>query len=86
MSGAIGYTRSQKADAGPPMRFDHGLFWYTESFDPADDICCAPDCRMPIDENDVPLMLFATRAGLTWQSRLHVSCAERLGVTHGLTR
>jgi hypothetical protein len=62
------------------MEFDGRLFWYVEYFDPDDDRCCAPDCRKPIDEDDVPLMLFKGTGRRCRQARLHVVCAERLGL------
>lgn len=54
---------------GPPMHYDGRLWWYTEWFDPSDDRCCV--CRKLIPEEDVPLILFKSVAGQTWQSRIH---------------
>jgi hypothetical protein len=67
-------------DDGPPMEFDGRMFWYLEYFNPADDRCCAPECRQLIAEDDVPLILFKNTGPACRQSRLHVACAERLGL------
>ena len=69
-----------RAKAGPPMSFDGFLFWYTEWFDTEDDRCCAPHCRQVIPEDDGPLILFKDVERKTWQTRLHVACASRLGL------
>jgi hypothetical protein len=65
---------------GPPMEFDGCIFWYVEHFDPADDRCCAPACRLLIDDEEVPLILFKGEGRQCRQSRMHVTCAERLGL------
>jgi hypothetical protein len=72
----------------PTLEFDGRIFWYVGWFDPADDICCAPDCRKPIAEEEVPLCLFKSRIGgaATHQSRLHFACADRLGLLRLVAR
>lgn len=70
---------------GPPMEFDGRLFWYVEFFDPADDRCCAWGCRRSIDEDEVPLILFKGTGRHCQQSRLHVACAQRLGLFRQFT-
>jgi hypothetical protein len=67
-------------DDGPPMEFDGRIFWYVEYFEQDGDLCCAPDCRQPIDEDEVPLILFKGTGKDCRQARLHVACAERLGL------
>lgn len=72
---------TRHTDTPPPILFHRGLFWYTDWFDPSADLCCAPDCRALIPEEDVPLILFWERDdGATWQTRIHFECAERLGL------
>jgi hypothetical protein len=66
--------------SSPPMSFDGRLFWYEQWFDPEADLCCAPDCRRPISEDDVPLILFSGTGKACKQARLHPTCAERLGL------
>jgi hypothetical protein len=59
------------------MSYDGRLWWYTDWFDPAADLCCI--CRQPIPEDDVPLILFQTRGETTWQSRMHMDpCGQIL--------
>lgn len=61
----------------PPMAYDGRLWWYTDWFDPAADLCCL--CREPIPEDDVPLILFKDVGGQTWESRMHWEpCAQTL--------
>jgi hypothetical protein len=59
------------------LHYDGRLYWYTEWFDPAADLCCL--CRQPIPEDDVPLILFKTVGRQTWQCRLHMDpCGQTL--------
>jgi hypothetical protein len=68
----------------PPMQYDGRLWWYTEWFDPAADLCCV--CRQPIPEEDVPLILFKDVGRQTWQSRIHFHpCADQLFARGHLT-
>jgi hypothetical protein len=69
---------------GPPMVFDGQIFWYVSWFDLDDDRCCAPLCRKLIDEDDVPLILFKGEGKAVQQSRIHVACAEQLGLFKNL--
>ncbi len=65
------------ATEGPPMEFDGHIYWYLDHYDPADDRCCV--CRLPIPEDDVPLVLFKTRGRETLMARMHMTpCADRL--------
>jgi hypothetical protein len=67
-------------DDGPPMAFDGRIFWYVSHYSPDDDRCCAPGCRQLIAEDDVPLILFKGSGKACQQARLHVRCAEQLGL------
>lgn len=66
--------------AAPELEFDGRIFWYVHAFDPADDVCCEPGCRKPIDEDDVPLILWKGKGRDCRMSRLHTACAERIGL------
>lgn len=69
--------RRVRRQASPPMRYDGHLWWYTEWFDPSQDLCCV--CRELIPEEDVPLIMFTTVGEQTWQTRIHFEpCAQTL--------
>jgi hypothetical protein len=73
-----------QARGGPELEFDGRIFWYVDRYDPDDDLCCAPDCRKPIDEDEVPLILWKDDAKK--MARLHFACADRIGLLRALVR
>lgn len=69
------------ATTAPPVVFDGEVFWFTQGFDPDDDRCCG--CRLTIDPECVPLMIFRevpvvgrAKATQTWMARFCERCSR----------
>lgn len=61
-----------KRDAPPPVHFDGRIYWYTEWTPLTGRHCCL--CRGPIDDDEVPLILWKGTGKATWEAHFCDVC------------